>query len=234
MKKIFLLILILLTIKSTLYSFNIHLIDPIKFALSNSYYTYKLTHYNYTQYIPLEDTLLTSIIQKKQPFDEHIQQIMTKDVYDTLYYKFKNYKKVEPILSIKIIDQRIDKNDPNLIYIDFLIIQPFKANNDSFFYYHFDLLNYRFTFDQIIVLQNNAQNWKCISYEQPVKYHADRVFFSYWNNLEYNYNNIINYQIINELTNFSIAYNHNDFLQTYTHLKNIANLIYNWYLYNSK
>lgn len=149
MKKIFLLILILLTIKSTLYSFNIHLIDPIKFALSNSYYTYKLTHYNYTQYIPLEDTLLTSIIQKKQPFDEHIQQIMTKDVYDTLYYKFKNYKKVEPILSIKIIDQRIDKNDPNLIYIDFLIIQPFKANNDSFFYYHFDLLNYRFTFDQI-------------------------------------------------------------------------------------
>lgn len=76
-------------------------------------------HYNYTQYIPIEDTLLTSIAQKKQPFDEHIQQIMTKDVYDTLYYKFKNYEKVEPILSIKIIDQRIDKNDPNLIYIDF-------------------------------------------------------------------------------------------------------------------
>ena len=64
---------------------------------------------------------------------------MTKDVYDTLYYKFKNYEKVEPILSIKIIDQRIDKNDPNLIYIDFLIIQPFKSNNNS-------LLNYRFTF----------------------------------------------------------------------------------------
>ena len=214
MKKLYILILILLTIKSTLYSFNIHFIDPIKFALSNSYYTYRLTHYNYTQYIPLEDTLLTSIIQKKQPFDEHIQQIMTKDVYDTLYYKFKNYKEVEPILSIKIIDQRIDKNDPNLIYIDFL--------------------NYRFTFDQIIVLKNNTQGWKCIFYEQPIKYHADRVFFSYWNNLEYDHNNIINYQIINELNILTIAYNHNDFLQAYIHLKNIANLIYNWYLYNSK
>lgn len=152
MKKIFLLILILLTIKSTLYSFNLHLIEPIKFSLSNSYYTYKLMHYNYTQYIPIEDTLLTSIAQKKQPFDEHIQQIMTKDVYDTLYYKFKNYEKVEPILSIKIIDQRIDKNDPNLIYIDFLIIQPFKSNNNS-------LLNYRFTFDQIIVLQSKYFLW---------------------------------------------------------------------------
>lgn len=97
LKKIFLLILILLTIKSTLYSFNLHLIEPIKFSLSNSYYTYKLMHYNYTQYIPIEDTLLTSIAQKKQPFDEHIQQIMTKDVYDTLYYKFKNYEKTHTI-----------------------------------------------------------------------------------------------------------------------------------------
>lgn len=54
LKKIFLLILILLTIKSTLYSFNLHLIEPIKFSLSNSYYTYKLMHYNYTQYIPID------------------------------------------------------------------------------------------------------------------------------------------------------------------------------------
>ena len=214
----FLLILILLTIKSTLYSFNLHLIEPIKFSLSNSYYTYKLMHYNYTQYIPIEDTLLTSIAQKKQPFDEHIQQIMTKDVYDTLYYKFKNYEKVEPILSIKIIDQRIDKNDPNLIYIDFLIIQPFKSNNNS-------LLNYRFTFDQIIVLQSKDNSWKCISYEQPVKYHSDRVFFSYWNNLEYNYSNQINYQIINEINQINLAYNDNNIFKTYIHLKNIINFI---------
>ena len=143
---------------------------------------------------------------------------MTKDVYDTLYYKFKNYEKVEPILSIKIIDQRIDKNDPNLIYIDFLIIQPFKSNNNS-------LLNYRFTFDQIIVLQSKDNSWKCISNEQPVKYHSDRVFFSYWNNLEYNYSNQINYQIINEINQINIAYNDNNIFKTYIHLKNIINFI---------
>lgn len=221
MKKMFMLFLFLSIIECSLYHLNVQYVDRLKIYLPNSYYIYKLMHYDYPRYIPIDDNLLTSIAQKKQLYDEDIQKIMTEDVYDTLYHKFQYEQPHYPLIYIKIIDQRIDKDDPRLVYIDFLLIQ--KINLSSINKYWTD---YRFTFDQITALRDKDNNFKLIYYDVPTKYHGDRVFSSYWSNLEYSYANETNYKIFLELDKLNTAYEDNDYKKMYSHFSNIVGLLY--------
>ena len=151
---------------------------------------------------------------------------MAEDVYDTLYHKFQFEQPHNPIIYVKIVDQRIDKDDSRLVYIDFLLIQKSKLSSINKYWTDYD-----FTFDQITALRDKNNNFKLIYYDVPTKYHGNRVFSSYWSNLEYSYANETNYKVFIELDKMNAAYEGNDYEKMYFHFNNIVRLFYDYLQY---
>lgn len=104
MKKIFIAFLILSII---IFSYN---------NIWQTYRTYISVNQNFQSYLPTNklETIMNKTIQGKEPFNKIIQQHMSEQVYNSLSINQNINNKV------RIINQVLDTNNPNIIYINLL------------------------------------------------------------------------------------------------------------------
>lgn len=104
MKKIFIAFLLLSII---IFSYN---------NIWQTYRTYISVHQNFQSYLPTNklETIMNKTIQGKEPFNKIIQQHMSEQVYNSLSINQNINNKV------RIINQVLDTNNPNIIYINLL------------------------------------------------------------------------------------------------------------------
>ena len=84
-----------------------------------TYRTYISVHQNFQSYLPTNklETIMNKTIQGKEPFNKIIQQHMSEQVYNSLSINQNINNKV------RIINQVLDTNNPNIIYINLLTFQ---------------------------------------------------------------------------------------------------------------
>ena len=91
----------------------------IVFSYNNIWQTYKTyisVYQSFQSYLPTNEieTIMNKTIQGKEPFNKIIQQHMSEQVYNSLSINQNINNKV------RIINQVLDTNNPNIIYINLL------------------------------------------------------------------------------------------------------------------